>query len=952
MVVPIEVKGHKTSAVVDGGAQVSIINQGLFEGLNYTGPREPVRLKGIAPNKSFEGYLVRDVLLSLGGRSYRWDLYVAPIDDPFLLGLDFMKHYKVDTLLSRNVLVVNGEYETPITFKRGISPAGVTETYQIGRVTVGKRTVVPPNTIQYIKGKIDKEFQGKGDCVFSPLCAKRGVVLPFTLKHLDETNDGFVTLQVSNLSNNFVTFREGYPLGSIEEVDEVVEDSANWENLRGEDNVHNTSNEDQSSAEGVRVRTCATEDNSTSMEAGSQWGSQSSKAEMSDVQARLLDVQSRIPEHIKDMFLRSCTHLTDEQSIEFGEVLIKFADIFAQNDNDLGLFTATEHTIDTGDAKPIKQRMRRVPLGFADEEKYLKKMLDSGVIIPSNSEWASPSVLIRKKDGTVRWCIDFRAVNAITRKDAFPLPLIEECRDLLEGVEFMSTLDMNSGYYQFAMAAADQCKTAFLTKYGLFEFTRMAMGLCNAPAIFQRAVQLVFRGMLWKQVLTYLDDLNVIGKSFQDHLDNLVMSFGRLREYNLKMKPRKCFFFQKEVPFLGKLATTEGIAIDPNKVKAVTNWPIPTCRREVESFLGFANYHRTHIKEYAHIASPLYGLTGPKATFHWEDKHQQAFDALVEALVCAPVLAYPNSQDTFILDTDASDTAIGAELLQLQEGEERVVSYGSFSLTPAQRNYCTTRKELLAVLRFTREYRHYLLGRRFIVRTDHSSLTWLMRFKNAEGMLARWIEELSQYDMIIQHRPGKQHGNADGLSRIPDDYCNCYEAGINVSSLPCGGCKFCTKVHNQWARFLEEVDDVIPLAVRTASLDISPEEILSSEFSIDEESTWLPRYTSAELCEAQQVDPELKQMFSWLEDKVTPTVPDLYLSSPAVKRFWLARSQLKIVDWVLRYQWVGENKNLLMVPQSLKSEILEGCHDCPTSGHLGQRKTLSRVQKSFLWHEM
>ena len=246
----------------------------------------------------------------------------------------------------------------------------------------------------------------------------------------------------------------------------------------------------------------------------------------------------------------------------------------------------------------------------------------------------------------------------------------------------------------------------------------MAMGLCNAPATFQRAVQLVFRGMLWKQVLTYLDDLNIIGKSFQDHLDNLVMSFERLWEYNLKMKPRKCFFFQKEVPFLAKLATTEGIAVDPNKVKAVTNWPIPTCQREVESFLGFANYHQTHIKEYAHIAGPLYGLTGPKATFHWEDKHQQAFDALVEALVYAPVLAYPNSQDTFILDTDASDTAIRAELIQLQEGEERVISYGSFSLTPAQRNYCTTRKELLAVLRFTREYRHYLLGRRFIVHTD------------------------------------------------------------------------------------------------------------------------------------------------------------------------------------------------------------------------------------------
>ena len=185
----------------------------------------------------------------------------------------------------------------------------------------------------------------------------------------------------------------------------------------------------------------------------------------------------------------------------------------------------------------------------------------------------------------------------------------------------MSTLDMNSGYYQFVMAAADQCKTAFLTKYGLFEFTQMAMGLCNAPATFQRAVQLVFRGMLWKQILTYLDDLNVIGKSFQDHMDNLIMSFERLREYNLKLKLCKCFFLQKEVAFLGKLATTEAIAIDPNKVKAVTNWPNPTCRRDVEFFLGFANYHQTHIKEYAHIAGPLYTLTGPKATFVWEDKH-------------------------------------------------------------------------------------------------------------------------------------------------------------------------------------------------------------------------------------------------------------------------------------------------------------------------------------------
>ena len=214
---------------------------------------------------------------------------------------------------------------------------------------------------------------------------------------------------------------------------------------------------------------------------------------MKDAQEWLLDVQSHMPEHIKDMFLCSCVHLTDEESAKFGEVLIMYADLFAKNDNDLGCFTEMEHSIDTGDTPPIKQRMRRTPLCFCDEEEeYLKKMLDSKVIQPSNSEWASPSVLIWKKDGSVCWTIDFHAINAVTQKDSFPLPLIEECLDALECVQYMSTLDMNSGCFQFTMALADRCKTAFLTKYGLFEFTQMAMGLCNAPATFQRAMQLVF----------------------------------------------------------------------------------------------------------------------------------------------------------------------------------------------------------------------------------------------------------------------------------------------------------------------------------------------------------------------------------------------------------------------------------------------------------------------------
>ena len=238
------------------------------------------------------------------------------------------------------------------------------------------------------------------------------------------------------------------------------------------------------------------------------------------------EVMSHMPAHITEMFKSSCENLTEEQAIIFGNLLIDFQNIFAKDDTDLGCFVGVEHSIDTGDAKPIKQPMRRIPLAFTgEEEKHLKKMLDCKVIQPSSSEWSSPSVLIRKRDGDIRWCIDFRAVNQVTRKDAYPLPLIEQCLDALAGVVYMSTLDMNSGYWQLLLAVADRCKTAFQMKDGLYEFLRMPFGLCNAPATFQRAIQLVFRGMTWREVLTYLDDINVLGRGFEDHLQNLRKAF-------------------------------------------------------------------------------------------------------------------------------------------------------------------------------------------------------------------------------------------------------------------------------------------------------------------------------------------------------------------------------------------------------------------------------------------
>jgi hypothetical protein len=377
---------------------------------------------------------------------------------------------------------------------------------------------------------------------------------------------------------------------------------------------------------------------------------------------------------------------------------------------------------------------------------------------------------------------------------------------------------MASGYYQIAMAPEDKAKTAFITRYGLFHFTRMPFGLCNAPATFQRAMYLVLRGLTWREVLAYIDDVMILGADFDSHHQNLREVLRRFRQFNLKLKPKKCDLCQTTVEFLGKTVNHQGVSISLAKAKAVADWPVPQDRTQLQSFLGFANYHRDHVQGYAGITAPLYAQSAGKGNIDWGPEHQEAFERVKEALASAPCLVYPQKEGLFVLDTDASDLAIGASLSQVQDGTEKVISFSSHVLHPAQRRYCTTRKELLAVVTFCRHYRHYLLGRKFLVRTDHGSLVWLTRFKNPEGQLARWLEELQQYDMEILHREGRKHRNADGLSRIPDllGPCDCYLAGSELGTLPCGGCHYCTRAHGQWRRFTEDVDDVVPLAVRCA----------------------------------------------------------------------------------------------------------------------------------------
>ncbi|XP_060063940.1 uncharacterized protein LOC132544373 [Ylistrum balloti] len=367
---------------------------------------------------------------------------------------------------------------------------------------------------------------------------------------------------------------------------------------------------------------------------------------------------------------------------------------------------------------------------------------------------------------------------------------------------------------------------------------------------------------------------------------------------------------------------------------------------------------RRFVRGYAEIALPLHDLTKKDAKFEWGDRQTEAFEALKKSITASPVLAYPLDNCRFVLDTDASNRSIGAVLSQIKNGEEKVVAYASRRLTLAQEKYCVTRRKLLSVVAFCTHFKHYILGHRLSLRTDHSSLSWLFRFKSPQGQLARWLEVISQYSFDIEHRAGKMHVNADALSRIPDDVsCPCYFAGATIGTLPCGGCMFCANLQTAWERFEEDVDDVVPIAVRSTKVPVKDcmKESENDNIKCDvSECNWLQTKSPKELHEEQMQDEDLKTLHAIVCNGETMAEEEAQASSPALRKYLLTLPQLKLVQDVLYYQWeyAGQESVRILIPFQLRKEVIQACHGAIFSGHQGEKRTLERVKKSFHWHSM
>jgi len=495
-------------------------------------------------------------------------------------------------------------------------------------------------------------------------------------------------------------------------------------------------------------------------------------------QGRVQECGGSLPDYLNELAERSTAGLGDEDKKMVIDLLIRYQDVFSSGEFDIGRTTWVKHSIETGDARPVRQRLRRSsPQQREEVERQVQELLAKGLIQPSDSPWASPVVLVSKKDGSKRLCLDYRSLNDVTRKDAYPLPRIDDSLDSLGNAKYFSTLDLAAGYWQVEMDDDARNKSAFITHSGLYAWNVLPFGLCNAPSTFERLMERVLAGLRWETLLVYLDDVIVFGKTVAESVGRLEAVLIRFREAGLKLKPSKCQLFREQVAYLGHVVSSEGIHTDPAKIEAVKEWPTPSTQKQVRSFLGLASYYRRFIEGFADIASPLHRLTEKSAPFEWTSQCARAFERLREALISAPILAYPRPGGQYILDTDASAFAVGGVLSQVQDGEERVISFGSKALSRPERNYCVTRRELLAIVVFLKKYRHYVGGSRVRVRTDHGSLRWLCNFKNPEGQLARWLEVLSTFDMALEYRPGRRHQNADGMSRIPCRQCDKIEQG-------------------------------------------------------------------------------------------------------------------------------------------------------------------------------
>jgi hypothetical protein len=590
-----------------------------------------------------------------------------------------------------------------------------------------------------------------------------------------------------------------------------------------------------------------------------------------------------------------------------------------------------------GTNPPSRPTFRLSAVELEELKKQLEELTKAGFIRPSKSPFGAPILFVKKKDGTMRMCVDYRALNNITVKNSYPLPRIDELFDRLQGARYFSKIDLRSGYHQIRIFADDIPKTAFRTRYGHYEFLVLPFGLTNAPGTFMHLMHETFRNFLDDFVLVFLDDILIFSKTLEEHEEHVRKVLQVLQRDKLFAKESKCEFFKTEVEFLGHLVGRNGVRMMQDKVQAISEWPVPQTVTDVRAFLGTAGYYRKFIKGFSSISTPLNTLTKDDVKFEWKEEQQKAFDSLKEAIKTGPVLALPDPNLPFIVHTDASGFAVGAVLSQKQaDGQLRPIAFLSKKMLEAETRYPVHEQELLAIVHALKSWRHYLYGRKFTVLTDHHSLQYFKTQPMLSSRQTRWKDIIANFDFDIIYIEGKTNIVADGLSRRADHqpevfpanatkhhssellaYLNHTIAGANTRSNS-------KKVSNQAAEDIKPpaVKAELPSTIATHAAVREPVPRIRTRDASSATRTSL----LADIFEASKQDP------IYLKALKNPT-PNAYV----------------VRNGLLHYK-----DDRLYIPSNLplRTRLLQECHDTPLAGHLGKEKTIELVKRRFYWPGM
>ena len=957
--VQVEGFSRKILAVCDGGAEVAMMSRRLYEQLDPKPELRPAteNIRGIfgPQHKPFGECTVKVTIPDLAVE-IEYDVVIDDIEEDLLIDATMM-HYaeiqlKYDTqeLLRKNKTV------------KGIARVSRSE-FRARRLVLKEDWVIQPRSRQLVPGQIvgvDKRIPHSWLVEQSGrIFQEQSVLVARTLCRQGQA-EKIVPVEIYNPCDEPVHLYKRTTLGIATPIDEVT-------------NVQIETTKDVSIEKVSHVKVVGR-------------------------------TEASLPEEIQKLVDETTEVLVPEDVQKFGCLVREYRDVFSTKDEPLGQTDVVEHEIKTT-GPPIKMHYRRVPSGLKEEAvKEEERMKDLGVIEPSESPWAAPVVLVRKKDGTLRYCIDYRKLNQVTQKDSYPLPNIQDCLDSLEGATFFSSMDLCSGYWQVKMSEDAKDKTSFYgAGGGLWRFRVMPFGLCNAPATFERLMERVLGQLRWQICLCYLDDILIFSRTVDEHLAHLEIVFQRLREAKLKLKPKKCHFFQRQVAFLGHIVSSEGIATDPSKTLKISDCPAPQDVHEVRSVLGLFSYYRRFMPHFSELAKPLIKLTEKNRTFVWGEEQQEAFEQLKQMLAQAPILSHPCKDGMFVLDTDASSEGIGAVLSQIQDDKEKVIAYASKTLSKAERNYCITRRELLAVVYFTEQFKHFLLGRKFLVRTDNSAVRYWMRIQSnsfdPQGQTARWMVKLAAFDFDIKHRPGKQHLNADGMSRMPFLKCaqcdmrhrGAFEtkrpkkvATVDSSSQTCKSSRrdkqrqtdikqaslrknkvqsFHLSEGQDSGKLLRKVQDDTSDSQRSRAGQTSKARVMTRSQVPQGPKTSQgapPSWLKGEVCLDEDVlkkeqlrDPASVDAFCWIRNGARPDKEDILSSGLDTKFLW-GNFDCLIVQNGLLCKKVGPlvdgtTRVTVYVPPILRREVIRQCHDTKTSGHFYFWKTVKKVKKFFTW---